>query len=452
MQRKSLFRGLFADFFGLEKPRWANCAQLPRFGGSAPETAVFKQTTGEVFMQKKLLALAVAGALAPAAAMAQSTVEIYGRANLGLDNWRATGASVSGNDFKSRNRVFDSGSRLGFRVNEGLGGGMRAFVVMETGVNVDSGNNTAQSGLANGSTGFWASRDSYLGIGGGWGDVRWGRQSIWWSNGVIAQTGANYINTAVDGLTTGGLAIAVPVTRQSNVMSYNSPTFGGFNASLSYSPSGSEGAGYTGTGQERDSVWGITGRYTSGALRAQVDWAKRKNVNMINGQDYTGFKLGVGWAYAAGSQISVVHERLENKNLQSLGTTATPGISMLLSPSLGIATAGQNAKQKVNLVNWEHMLGQWQLLAQYAWTGKLEGVNITDDTRTKGFTIAGKYFLSKRTGAYLSWSEVKNEANAIGDLTGGGYSTTGSSGSQGLPAASRGADVRILGLGVMHNF
>jgi hypothetical protein len=65
-------------------------------------------------MQKKLLALAVAGALAPAAAMAQSTVEIYGRANLGIDNWRATGAATATGNMKSRNRIFDSGSRLGF--------------------------------------------------------------------------------------------------------------------------------------------------------------------------------------------------------------------------------------------------------------------------------------------------------------------------------------------------
>jgi predicted porin len=395
-------------------------------------------------MQKKLLALAVAGALAPAAAMAQSTVEIYGRANLGLDNWRATGASTVGGDFKSRTRVFDSGSRLGFRVNEGLGGGMRAFVVMETGVNVDSGNNNGQSGTANGSTGFWASRDSYLGIGGGWGDVRWGRQSIWWSNGVIAQTGANYINTAVDGLTTGGLAVSVPVSRQSNVMSFNTATYGGFNASISYSPSATEGATFTGAAQAKESIWGITGRYTTGGLRAQVDWARRNNTGFTAGSDNSGLKLGVGWSYAPGSQVSFIHERLENKNIQ--------GASPLLVAGLNIATAGETAKMKVNLINWEHMLGQWQLLAQYAWTSKIEGITTTSDTRTKGYTIAAKYFLSKRTGAYVSFTDVKNEANAIGDLTGGGYSSAVASGNQGLPGTSKGADPRIFGIGVMHNF
>ncbi|MGH8740188.1 MAG: porin, partial [Burkholderiales bacterium] len=128
-------------------------------------------------MQKKLLALAVAGALVPAAAMAQSSVEIYGRANLSFGNWKATGSST-GADFDGRMRVVDSGSRLGFRINESLGGGMRAFAVMETGVNIDSGSQAGQSGGPNGSTGFWASRDSYLGLGGGWGDIRLGRQSI----------------------------------------------------------------------------------------------------------------------------------------------------------------------------------------------------------------------------------------------------------------------------------
>ncbi|HVL36615.1 MAG TPA: porin, partial [Burkholderiales bacterium] len=241
-------------------------------------------------MQKKLLALAVAGALAPAAVMAQSTVEIYGRANLGIDNYRATGATVPGGDLDSRNRIYDSGSRVGLRINEALGGGMRAFAVIESGVNIDDGRNLGQGGQANTSSGMFASRDSYVGLGGGWGDVRFGRQSIWWSNGVLAQTGANYINTAADGIITSPGLMAAPVTRQSNVVSYNSPTMGGFNASLSYSP-GAQEAGTTFTGAvARESIWGITGRFTSGALRAQADWARRDNSGNVDGRDNTGMK------------------------------------------------------------------------------------------------------------------------------------------------------------------
>jgi len=405
-------------------------------------------------MQKKLLALAVAGALVPAAAIAQSSVEIYGRANLGIDNWRATGATVPGADLKSRNRVFDGSSRLGFRINEGLGGGLRAFAVIETGINIDTGNETGQNGATNASSGNWASRDSYLGLGGAWGDVRFGRQSVWWSNGVIAQTGANFINSAADGLTTGGFgSVGTPSARTSNVMSYNSPTIGGFNASISYSPSGgigtsgatnpgsTEGATFTGTAQERNTLWGVTGRYTSGALRAQIDWAKNENISFVDGRDATGLKIGLGWAYAPGSQISAIWETLENKNIALNNGLVTAGL----------AGVGSKAEVDIYLINWEHMMGQWQLMAQYAWSTKVDGLSGgtigNDQTRAKAWTLAAKYFLSKRTGVYVSWNETDNENNAWADANSGGSVSSGP-----LSAGNRGADIRMIAVGIHHNF
>jgi len=396
-------------------------------------------------MQKKLLALAVAGALVPAAAMAQSSVEIYGRANLGIDNWRATGAVDPAGNMKSRNRVFDGSSRLGFRINEGLGGGLRAFAVIETGINIDTGNELGQNAGTNASSGNWASRDSYLGLGGSWGDVRFGRQSVWWSNGVIAQTGANFINSAADGLTTGGFgSVATPSARTSNVMSYNSPTIGGFNASISYSPSGgigasnTEGTAFTGTAQERDTLWGITGRYTSGALRAQIDWAKHENVGFFNGRDNSGLKIGLGWAYAPGSQISGIWETIENKNIAGTNPLVT----------LGLTGAGSSPETDIFLINWEHMLGQWQLMAQYAWSDKVDGLTISNDqTRAKAWTLAAKYFLSKRTGVYVSWNETDNENNAWADANSGGNISSGP-----LSSANRGADIRMIAVGIHHNF
>jgi predicted porin len=391
-------------------------------------------------MQKKLLALAIAGALAPAAAMAQSTVEIYGRANLGIDSWEAKGGARG--DYDRRWRVFDGSSRLGFRINESLGGGMRAFAVIETGINIDTGSQASQSGEPNGSSGFWASRDSYVGIGGGWGDVRFGRQSIWWSGGVISQTGANYLHTAADSVLTDSALVAVPVTRQSNVVSYNSPTIGGFNASISYSPNSEAAA----PGAETDArIYGVTGRFTTGAIRAQVDWAKNEAATTATGApgtEITGLKVGLGFAYAPGSQISGWWGRLDNDRI-----AAVAGIPF--------ATAGANLEQDFWLVNLEHMLGPWQLLAQYYRAGEVEssaGGEIPG-SKSNAYTLAAKYFLSKRTGVYLSFNHVKNEANAFKDFSGGGISSaTGTGNATGLPAADRGADVRIIALGVMHNF
>jgi predicted porin len=390
-------------------------------------------------MQKKLLALAVAGALVPAAAMAQSTVEIYGRANLSLDNWKATGSTAgAAQDFKSRNRIVDSGSRLGFRVNEGLGGGMRAFVVMETGVNIDTGNANGQSGTANASTGTWASRDSYVGIGGGWGDVRLGRQSVWWANGVISQTGANYINTAADGVINDPGLLAIPSARQSNVISYNTPTFSGFNASLSYSPNNQEAVGANANAD--GNLWGLTGRYTSGPIRAQFDWARNKANSPATGDraSITGIKAGLGWAYAPGSQVSGIIGRLTNDNIAVVtigGVVAVP--------------AGADLKQNFWLLNWEHLIGPWQLLAQYYQNGKVKGVDDNSDTQAKAYTLAVKYYLSKRTGVYASYTAVVNEQDSFADASGGGFSSAGAGG---IPITSIGADIKVFGVGVMHNF
>jgi len=394
-------------------------------------------------MQKKLMAIAVAGALAPAAAMAQSTVEIYGRANVGVDQYQATGAVDPAGDLKGRLRVFDFGSRLGFRVNESLGGGMRAFVVMESGVNIDSGSANGQSGSLNASTGTWASRDSYAGIGGDWGDVRFGRQSIFYSNGIIMQAGANYINQAMDSAFSFAGPLASPSGRESNVASYNTPTLGGFNATLAWGPGASEGStagGFTGTGQGKEQVYTVTGRYTGGPIRAQFDYGDRKDVGNISGQDRVAWKLGLGWAYAPGGQISAIFGNVKNKNIQT-----AINVVGAVNP---VAAVGSSPNADIAILGWEHMLGQWQLIAQYAMFSKIK--DLTNDpgaTDAQGYTLAVKYFLSKRTGVYASFNQIKNKENSFYDISNGGSSSNTSS-----TVGNHGYDPRIVAVGVMHNF
>lgn len=391
-------------------------------------------------MRQSLMALAVAGALAaPGLAAAQSTVEIYGRANLGIDTYQATGASGAGADFKSRTRIYDSSSRLGFRVNEGLGGGMRAFVVIETGINIDTGNTNGQAGTLNANTAGWASRDSYVGLGGGWGDVRFGRQSIYWSNGVLSQTGANYVNTDVPFATGVVLGrVQGPVARQANVVSYNTPTMGGFSASLSYAPNSEAAAAGANTDAR---IYGLTGRYTTGALRAQVDWARNQGATPTTGTaprtDVTGLKGGVGFAYASGSQIAVLAGRVENEGFAQAGFSA----------------AADSVKQVYWLVNWEHMIGQWAVYAQYGSLREATGCSVAagcDNTGATAYLVGAKYFLSKRTGVYATLNQVKNEANQIADYVPGAMSSAPATGL--IPGISPGADPRIIAVGIMHNF
>ena len=115
-------------------------------------------------MKKSLIALAVLAA--SGAAMAQSSVTLYGVVDAGVtyingkDNWSGV---TSGNNLTSR---------LGFRGTEDLGGGLKANFVLEGGFNLDAGDGNS-SGAAG--TGFEFKRQSTVGLAGNFGEVRLGR-------------------------------------------------------------------------------------------------------------------------------------------------------------------------------------------------------------------------------------------------------------------------------------
>lgn len=395
-------------------------------------------------MQKKLIVLAVSGALGvPLAAFAQSNISIYGRANLGLDRYAATGATLGTGNFASRMRIFDSGSRLGFRASENLGGGMQAYFQLETGVNWDSGNNFGQSGTNNAaSTGFPASRDSFLGLKAGWGEISFGRQSIFWANGLNAQTGANYINASADGLLTGVQLVAAPVTRQSNVVAYTSPRIAGFDLLVSFSPNTQEPATFTGTGQTKGSILGFNVKYRMGGLYVQADHATNKNKGNVQGVTDKGDKIGVSYGYAPGSRVAFIYERLKNESI-------TAGTAAAMPAGVG-AAAGDSPKVSVWGVNLEHMIGQLAIYGGYFRGGTVTGfAGSSGSTKSTAYHLGLKQHLSKRTGIYVSYNGIKNEANAFADLTGGGYT---SAGNPGMPGTSAGADVKVWAVGMMHNF
>ena len=88
-------------------------------------------------MKKTLIALA---ALAAAGAtLAQSSVTIYGRLDLGMNQITTTEGAAAGVDAFSLAGAQDrsTGSRLGFRGTEDLGGGLRAGFQYEIGINAD---------------------------------------------------------------------------------------------------------------------------------------------------------------------------------------------------------------------------------------------------------------------------------------------------------------------------
>ena len=106
-------------------------------------------------MKKTLIALAALAATG--ATLAQSSVTIYGRMDLGMTSVETTRGAA--NATPGATDAFSlagaegtrTGSRLGFRGTEDLGGGLRAGFVYEIGINADriADGTNAQTRLAN---------------------------------------------------------------------------------------------------------------------------------------------------------------------------------------------------------------------------------------------------------------------------------------------------------------
>jgi len=130
-------------------------------------------------MNKSVIALAVLGAFAGAAA-AQSSVTLYGRADANI-TYSDRGSILDGN---SRTSLYDGGansgiggSRFGLRGVEDLGDGLKAFFLLESGFNIDTGGQeNANSGSAANPQRLF-SRLAYVGLSSSnLGEIRLGRQ------------------------------------------------------------------------------------------------------------------------------------------------------------------------------------------------------------------------------------------------------------------------------------
>ena len=113
--------------------------------------------------------LAMSLLCAVGASQAQSSITIYGVADLGVrhaSGLDAANAASAGNT-NSLGSGINTTSRLGFRGVEDLGGGLKALFNLESGWNLDSGMPNAK----------FFDRASWVGLQGGWGTLALGRQT-----------------------------------------------------------------------------------------------------------------------------------------------------------------------------------------------------------------------------------------------------------------------------------
>jgi len=181
-------------------------------------------------MKKSLLALAVLGVFAGAAS-AQSSVTIYGSLDLAVTKGNGGTASNNGGNGTSKAWIEkqSNGSRLGFRGNEDIGGGLSAQFQIEHRF-------TPDDGVA--ANPFWAGR-SYVQLSSSTlGRVYLGREytpAFWpevksdpFGNDGVAQFGAGLSWAGfLTPTNLGGVSSGLTGARTSNTVGYKSPNWGG---------------------------------------------------------------------------------------------------------------------------------------------------------------------------------------------------------------------------------
>jgi len=409
-------------------------------------------------MQKKLIALAVAGLLS-APAFAQSTVTLYGTLDYGYV-WMGGGYTRQNNtndqvSFKNRTGL-ESGvskaNRIGFKGVEDLGNGLKAVFVLENGLEGD----TTGQGIFNGTN-----RQSYAGLTGGFGTVAFGRQ----------YTPQHLFTAAVDPFGKNGLGGAGNVLfqdrRLDNLTAYISPDFSGFKFIVGYSFSGLRDEAIENNRDAR--VWAIAPSFTWNDLFVAANYHNVR-FNRDNKMGGTGSSAGVSAVNTFDIYGSYDFKFGGDMGLKVGGTvgrrTTKKGAIDLLA---GSPVADRDSKiTQFMLGATFRITSSDSILASYGRASENKPLKGQDDkARISQWALGYEHALSKRTAlyaqaAFMSHNSAYREttgfytAGDIGPV--GGVSASYSPGSNfDMTGTYNAAQVktpyrRAVGIGMRHDF
>lgn len=265
-------------------------------------------------MKKTLIALAAVAATG--AAFAQSSVTLYGVADIavgkantaagaGLSNTIAatanpTGLGLGNDKFQAiASSTLNNGtSRYGFRGVEDLGGGLKAGFNFEAGISLADGS-------ANKSGGEAFSRAANVSLMGGFGEIRAGRSLTpsYYSFASWELTGAANYSVVANQFNYAGAG-----PRDTAQVMYRSPSFSGltvdvatvlkgnnsdkskYDVSLGYAAGPLTAAFAYNKTTDADASWNIGGKYNFGTFTVAGSY---QNVGRTNADDKKGFTVGV---------------------------------------------------------------------------------------------------------------------------------------------------------------
>jgi predicted porin len=371
-------------------------------------------------MQKKLLTMAVAGALAvPAIAVAQNTTEVYGTVNMSFGQFRygegtntpfgdntaipgsptlsASGAVLNQQPSISKWDVNSGGSNFGVRSRENLGGGLAGWVQIETGTSMERSDDASVSP---------GSRNTAVGMQGGFGNIFMGQWTTpWadldslWSVGTVYTSGPvtaiigrrettgtapnpNATNNA-NGLAVAGASNATEAAggvghpfwrRFSQAIFYQSPVMAGVQVKLAYQTNESKANGNTTTNAD-PSAYSASVQWAGMGGRARIGagYDRHKDFTSVGASD-TGYTVKGGWNFGV-VDVGLAYETMKYKCLtQSFINTpagATLGTNFSQLPALCGSEGDIKAKQYAVAIAVP--VGPGSIRASYAVAKDLEG-------------------------------------------------------------------------------
>lgn len=306
-------------------------------------------------MKKSLVALAVL--VASGASFAQSSVTLYGLADVWFGSVKNENNTASGGAGTSQTQtVLNSGgvntSRWGMKGSEDLGGGLKANFLLEQGFALDDG--------ANVGAGF--SRQAYVGFSNGFGEVKLGK--VWTayddvsgaSNAVfdsaLAPMGYVFKSTGYAG-------------NPANTIYYATPSYSGFTGAFSYS------LGEDKTLTKSASVtssWNVT--YGAGPLALQLAYQVE---NLDSSPDAKFLRLGGSYDFGIAT-AKASYGKVKNVDRTYRGDTTEYQLGVDVPVSSALTLSASYAKSDDNAA--------------------------AGDQSRKGYGLAAAYTLSKRTFLY----------------------------------------------------
>jgi predicted porin len=377
-------------------------------------------------MKKTLLSLAMFGAFT-GAAMAQSNVQLYGIVDLGFEHLTMDNNSV--------NRIgsgIQSGSRIGLKGTEDLGGGLSAFFQAETGYCANGNgagfggtaggvNNGAGQGAQNQAGGSYCTsgstfmgRTSVVGLQGAFGTFSMGRMYSPYFN---AAASVDPFGAGLTGSITNTDQALAQYVRLSQTAAYVTPNLSGFQGTIAY------GFGGQSTSNANGQVYDLQGQYSNGPILVGIDYLHHNQT-------------------ADATHPFPVDGYGTNK-LTSLYGSYNFGVATLggyyAQQKFATNQTTQGADQRVWMLGVTVPVGPGSILASY---NQIKNNNLANST-SKQYAIGYTYALSKRTNLYTSYARMTNDANAdlyVGDATITGAGSVG------------GASASGFALGIRHKF